>query len=167
VSSEEDLQMKRLSVLFIILGLMIIFSNFGLASDTSGSEKANPEVNPSMQLKTLHEGAYYKLPDLSEKVIKELAKALSNDKGVISANVEKKEQLFLVVFDQAVTNVDKISPVVKKIVPTAEVARVDKLTVDQEKTLCGKCPAKKTCPFAQKNEQKPSEKEDANKTKTE
>ena len=106
-----------------------------VAEETSAEKKAPASETAAFAITNLADA----------KIVKALAKALSDKPGIISSGADKEKKLFTVTFEPGKTNAQEI---LKTLTAVAKDAKLEGAAAATEKPAghdCGKCPKVKTC----------------------
>ncbi len=88
--------------------------------------------------------AVFELPELSDEIAKDFAKAIGKEKGIVAVKPDMEQKQIMVVFDEAVMNQEVAQ---KLVVTNFEKAKFIKMT-DVPKDIkagCGACPNRTAC----------------------
>lgn len=134
--------MSRLKMSLAALLLLTICAGVGSAADpTPAKSNAAPA----------QETAIYSVPKLMEgTLLKDLAKALSDQPGVVRAQIDSGKGTFNVTFEPKKTNPDEILKTITGISKDAKLVSVGPADPKAASQDCGKCPSAKTCAGAKK-----------------
>lgn len=95
-----------------------------------------------------HDVAVFSVPDLARGgTLKELAKALADQPGIVKAKADKKAGTFKVTFDRQATNPERVQQAVGSVSPNATLVSVgpaDPKAAGEKG--CGGCPRAQSCP---------------------
>ncbi len=134
--------MRRMKLSLALVLLLVLGAGSVLA--------AEPTPTPSNATPAL-ETAIFSVPNLMEgTLLRDLAKALSTQPGIQSAQADKDKGTFNVTFEPKKTNPDEVQ---KAVVAVAKDAKLVTIVAADGKAAhdgCGKCPSAKTCPGSKK-----------------
>lgn len=134
--------MRRLKTSVAILLLLVMSAAVGFAADPAPDKSS---ATPTQEM------AIYSVPKLMEgTMLKDLAKALSAQTGIVSAQVDSGKSTFNVTFEPKKTDPDQILKVITNIARDAKLVSVGPADPKAAAHDCGKCPKAKSCSGAQK-----------------
>jgi hypothetical protein len=109
---------------------------------------ATAEAKGEGEGKAMNHIAVFTVPDITDKIGEDLAKAVSADTGIVSTKTDTKAATFAVTFDPAKVTSEKLE---KAIVAVAATAKFDKmLCADGRECKKGDHKCSKPCPMAEK-----------------
>lgn len=134
--------MRRMKTSLALMLLIVFTLGTALAADPTPTKSSAPPAQ---------ETAVFSVPKLMEgTLLKDLAKALSAQPGVVAAQVDNAKGTFNVTFDPKKTNPDEILKTVASIAKDAKLVSVVPASGKAASDGCGKCPHAKSCAGAKK-----------------
>ena len=134
--------MHRSMLTLAAMFMIAICAGAGLAADPQPAKPAAPSAQ---------EMAIFSVPKLMDgTLLRDLAKALSAQAGVLTAQADAEKGTFNVTFDPKKTNPDVILKTVTAVAKDAKLVSVGPADPKAGAHDCGKCPSAKKCPGAQK-----------------